>query len=224
MKIPLTLIAIVALVLAAGFLFAPEPDPELLKPRTDLPWQVTPNADGTSKVFDLQLGLATMADAQDKFGAAEKYAVFAHQDQTFDLEAYFGKVMFGPLKAKVVVQLEASEQEKSRLAERGGERQASPSGDWKYPLNPADHAEQSARRILAISYEPGTRGLDQDFFLSRFGEPAAVLQEKEHAVSWFYPDKGLSILIDEKGREVLEYVAPRDFTMPENVSPYRAAD
>lgn len=222
MKIPLTLIAIVALVLAAGFLFAPEPDPELLKPRTDLPWQVTPNPDGSSQVFDLQLGNATLADALNKFGPVEKYAVFVHDEQTSDLEAYFGKVMFGPLKAKVVVQLEATEEQKSHLVARGGERQSSPSGDWKYELNPADRAQQATRKITAITYEPGTRGLDQAFFLSRFGEPASVLQENEQAVSWFYPDKGLSILIDDKGREVLEYVAPRDFAMPSGVQPYQA--
>ena len=50
-------------------------------------------------------------------------------------------------------------------------------------------------------------------------EPAATLQENAQAVSWFYPERGLSVLIDEVSREVLEYQAPRDFVMPQGVTP-----
>jgi hypothetical protein len=76
---------------------------------------------------------------------------------------------------------------------------------------PGDHA---TRGIRVLTYLPGTRGLDTGFFRARFGEPAATLQETEHAVSWFYPSLGLSVLIDDNGGEVLEYQAPRDFVMP----------
>lgn len=221
MKTPLTVLAVVGVLLGLMYLFAPQPDPELLKPRSDMPWQVTLNPDGSSRVFELELGSATLADAQAKFGAVTGYAVFVNRHGTADLEAYFGEVMFGPLKAKVVVKLEASEEEKAALVERGGKREASPTGDWKHLLNPADYAAQAARRITAITYQPGTRGLDESFFLERFGKPAATLEENEHAVSWFYPQKGLSVLIDSEGREILEYVAPRDFVLPQGVTPYR---
>jgi len=220
MKIPLTILAVVAAFLAISYLFAPAPDPEMVKARTDLPWQVSVNPDGSSRVFDLELGNATLNDAQNKFGPVEGYAIFTSQEGASDLEAYFGNVMFGPLKAKVVVKLQASQQEKQELLARGGERKSSPTGDWKHALNPADHAAQAQRLVTAISYVPGTRGLDQAFFLERFGQPAATLQENEHAVSWFYPNKGLSILIDNKGREVLEYVPPRAFVMPAGVQAY----
>ncbi len=220
MKTPLTILAIVALSLGAMYLFAPDPDPELVKARTDLPWQITVNPDGSSRVFDIDLGKATLSDAQGKFGPVENYAVFVRDENTSDLEAYFGNVMFGPLKAKVVVKLAASEQEKKELVARGGERDSSPTGDWKYTLSKADQALQAHRLVTTISYVPGTRGLDEAFFLERFGKPAATLQENEDAVSWFYPDRGLSILIDDNGREVLEYVAPRDFLMPEGVTVY----
>ena len=63
----------------------------------------------------------------------------------------------------------------------------------------------------------------QDFFRSRFGEPAAWLQENDRAVSWFYPKLGLSVLIDDEAREVLEYQPPRDFVMPEGVNVNPAA-
>jgi len=220
MKIPLTILAIVALVLGASYYFAPEPDPELIKPRTDLPWQITVNPDGSSRVFDLDLGRATLNDAQAKFGPVVDYAVFARSETASDLEAYFGDVMFGPLKAKVVVKLQADEAEKQQLI-ADTEREASPTGDWKFKLSQDQTVGFGERQVTAISYVPGTRGLDRAFFLERFGKPAATLTENEEAVSWFYPEKGLSVLIDNRGREVLEYVAPRDFVMPGDVTPYQ---
>jgi len=223
MKIPLTILAIVILILAAFQLFAPPPDPDTLKPRTDLPWQITVNPDGSSRVFDLELGHATLADAIAKFGTPEGIAVFEPKTGRLALEVYFGNVQFGPLKAKVLVALEAGESELLALKQTAAERQGSPSGDWKYPLRDGVEAH-GGRKLSVITYIPGTRNLDADFLRERFGAPAATLQESEWAQSWFYPEKGLSVLIDEEAREVLEYQPPRLFVMPDGVTPYRADD
>lgn len=218
MKIPLSILAFVALSLAALYWLAPGPTPEELQARTDLPWQVEANADGSSRVFDLVLGEATLGDAMRKFGALQGLALFEPQDGPLALEAYFGDVRFGPLKAKVVVGLAATDEELEALRARSARREGSPSGDWKHPLEdaPEQHAQ---RRLQVITYIPGTRGLDQAFFRQRFGEPAAWLQESEHAVSWFYPRLGLTVLIDERASEVFEYQAPRDFELPPGVTP-----
>jgi hypothetical protein len=221
MRIPLTILAIVALILVLFQLFAPPPD--AVKPRTDLPWQIDVNADGSSRVFDLELGSATLADAMAKFGGLEGLALFEPADGPMVLEAFFGDVQFGPLRAKVMVGLEASAAELEEMRERSVSREGSPSGDWKYRLDDAP-ALHSGRRLTVISYVPATRNLDADFFRTRLGEPAAWLDENEHAVSWFYPRYGLSVLIDEEAREVLEYQAPRDFVMPPGVTPNPASN
>jgi len=217
MKIPLGILAIVAIILLAFQLFAPIPGPDALEPRTDLPWQISVNPDGSSRVFDIELGSATLADAMSKFGALEGLAVFEHGDGWMALEAYFGNVQFGPLKAKVIAGLEATGPELEQMRSRAINREGTPSGDWKYPLNDALQMH-TGRRVALVTYLPGTRNLDADFLRSRFGEPAAWLQENETAVSWFYPEFGLSILIDDEAREVLEYQPPRDFVMPQGVT------
>jgi len=219
MKIPLTILALVAVLLAAFYVFAPAPDPADMQPRTDLPWQVTATPDGGSRVFDIDLGRATLADAMAKFGGLEGLAVFEPKDGPLALEGYFGNVMLGPLKAKVIVGLEADSEELNALRTRASDRKGSPSGDWKYTLNDAPKLHLH-RRVSVISYVPGTRGLDSAFFRQRFGAPAAWLRESEQAVSWFYPELGLSILIDDEARDVLEYLPPRDFVMPEGVTPF----
>lgn len=213
MKIPLGILTVVALLLALMFVFAPAPDPELLKARSDLPWQVEARPGGNSRVFDLDLGQATLADAEEKFGAPEGLAVFEPETGSLGLEAFFGTVHFGPLKAKVIVALEASAGELAELKQLSAKREGSPSGDWKYTID-GPYTEHAPRRVTVLTYLPGTRGLDADFFRQRFGEPAAWLVLRETAVSWFYPELGLSILIDSEAGEALEYVAPRDFRLP----------
>ena len=222
MKIPLTILALVAIILLGFVVFGPAPGPDALQRRTDLPWQITVSPDGGSQVFGLALGSATLADAMAKFGGLEGLAVFEPKTGPMSLEAYFGNVQHGPLKAKVIVALEASNEELAAIRERGRRREGSPSGDWKYRLSdaPGDHA---ARRIKVLTYLPGTRGLDTEFFRARFGEPAATLQETEQGVSWFYPLLGLSVLIDDNAGEVLEYQAPRDFVMPAGAALHSAA-
>jgi hypothetical protein len=218
MKIPLAILGIVMALLFAFQLLTPTPGPDVMQARTDLPWQITVRPDGSSRVFDLELGSATLRDAIEKFGGIEGLAVFEPEQGEASFEAYFGNVSFGPLKAKIITRLEASPPELEALMSRAGKRQGSPSGDWKYLLTegPADHAD---RRLTGISYIPGTRNLDQAFIRERFGDPAATYRESEQAVSWFYPDRGLSILIDDEAREVLEYRPPRDFVLPAEATP-----
>lgn len=224
MKIPLILVAIIALVLGAFWLLRPPPDPEMIKPRTDLPWQVQVNTDGSVHVFDLDIGRSTLRDAIAKFGPPEGAAVFQHSNGRLDLEAYFGKVHFGPLVARVVVKLEAPPEEKRRLAESAKKRESSPTGDWKFRL-PNDAIDRLLdHRLIAISYIPGTRSLDQAFYVERFGPPQAWLKEKEGARSLFYPARGLSILIDDAGPEVLEYTRPQDFHVPPQAGPWPPSD
>lgn len=218
MKTPLAILAAVAVLLGIYYLLAPEPDPEVLKPRSDLPWQAQPRPDGSLEVFDLVLGQATLGDAVAKFGGLEGLALFEPGNGPLALEAYFGDVQLGPLKAKVVVGLEAEQAELEAIRDTSAGREGSPTGDWKHRLTSGPEP-YLGRRLAVIGFIPATRGLDRDFFRARFGEPAAWLQVNEDAVKWFYPRLGLAVLIDDKASEVLEFQPPRDFSMPGGVSP-----
>ncbi len=214
-----------ALVLGGGLLLflliwlllpAPEQNPGLA--RTDLPWQIEVFDDGTSQVFGLRLEHDTLEQAITRFGPYEELVLFVDSAGNYSLEAWFGNVSLGPLKAKVVARLQAPQPELAALAGRAIERKGSPSGDWKLFLDPADLPGQLSRPLYAITYIPGYGGLEADFFRQRLGEPAAWQTLADGEVRWFYPDKGLSLLLNPRGKEVLEYVSPRDFTLPEGVT------
>jgi hypothetical protein len=58
--------------------------------------------------------------------------------------------------------------------------------------------------------------------LERFGQPAERIRVNEHLEHLLYPAKGLDIVLDSKGRELLQYVAPARFEAlraPAQVSP-----
>lgn len=218
MKIPLSILAIVGLSFLALWWLGPGPDEGLTAPRQDLPWQLTPHDDGSIEVFGLRLGSADLDAAEAVFGAAEGLAVFESEAGERSLEAYFGTVQFGPLKAKVVARLVASDAEMQALIEAAAKREGSPTGDWKYPLSAANAAAQQSRPLAGLTYIPTYGGLEADFFRARFGEPAAWHYAGETAVAWYYPDLGLTLVINSKDKEVLEYQPPRDFVVPDTVT------
>lgn len=52
--------------------------------------------------------------------------------------------------------------------------------------------------------------LDEEVIRTRFGEPDQRT-ELEGVVHFLYPEKGLDVVIIEEGKEVIQYVVPRDF-------------
>ena len=73
-----------------------------------------------------------------------------------------------------------------------------------------------SRRLLepikAISVIP-TVNLDEATVIQRFGQPGERLAVSEKRVHLLYPDKGLDVVVDGEGKELLQYVAPRNFAL-----------
>lgn len=214
MRVALAVVATVALLIAGLWLIPRDAVvPEQVR-ESDLPWHITPLEGGTSRVLGLHLGDATLADAISRFGEAESIALFINAEGERSLEAYFGKLRLGPWEARVITRLYADDDLLDRLAANAVGRKGTRSGDTRLLPADDDKAALLGQGLSGITYIPAYGKLEADFFRERLGEPAAWRQEGEHAVSWFYPDLGLSLLIDTKGKEALEYVPPRDFRIP----------
>jgi hypothetical protein len=208
------LLAVLAVLLAAFWLLPSRIPEEDVVRRTDLPWQVTALPDGTSQVLGLHLGSATLDDAVAKLGTPENIALFVDKTGGRSLEVYFGTVLLGPLKGTIIATLAADPDLLDALEAGAVGREGAQDGAIKRYLGDKDKTGLGGQRLVGISYVPGYSGLDADFFRERLGEPPAWRTENEHAVSWFYPAKGLSLLIDTEGKDVFEFTAPRDFVLP----------
>lgn len=209
-------------VTAAGlsWWFYPEAKIAKVEKRADLPWQIEVFEDGTSRVFDLHLGVATLEDAANKFGPFKEMVLFEDKQSQYALEAYFPRAMIGPLSAKIITTLAITEADIQALLSTALGRKASPSGDWKWTI-PAEVAQQQMhRRLQSITFIPSYSGLGASFFGRRFGKPSNHLRIDEDSVQWFYPERGLSLFIHSDGKEVLEYSPPKAFRLPPGTLAY----
>lgn len=64
--------------------------------------------------------------------------------------------------------------------------------------------------ISAMTYMPFAN-LEEDIIVGRFGEPAEKIRSHEQAQHWLYPEKGLDLIINDVGKEILQYVPPGEF-------------
>jgi hypothetical protein len=210
-------LGLLAAVLGVLWLVSPPPAERDGPVLEGLPWQVGLQADGTSRVLGLELGEGTLADAVARYGPPDGAGLF-QGERGRSLEAYFGVVRFAGLEGRLVLTLAAAPDELDRAADRavGAERVAS--GATRFTLSPEDKATLTGRRITGISYLPRYKGLDAGFLRERLGEPAAWREIDDATVQWLYPELGLSLLVSSTDGAVFEYVPPRDFVMPSDVT------
>jgi hypothetical protein len=198
------------LALLVLYVLIPRAQDREARPVEGLPWQIELLPNGGSRVFGLTLGQSTLADARARFGADMEMAVIAGKDEPGALEAYFAHVSAGVVTGKLILVGDADPQTVARLRERAVKTEIAASGARKFLLDRADLAAAFQAPIRAITFIPSVN-LDADTVRARFGAPAERIRTDEHSEHFLYPDKGLDVLLEAKGKEVLQYVAPRDF-------------
>jgi len=204
---PVLLLTIVAVAVAVLLPGGPSPqEPNYL------PWQVEPLPDGDSRVFGITLGKSTLADLEARFKEEAEVSLFAPDRGTKVVEAYFNNVALSGLKAKVVATIDFDQQQLAGVFDRGARIETLAVGKRKVTL--ADEDLQLARRtpVVALTYLPRV-DLESEILERRFGVPARRVTEKGGKIThWLYPAKGLDLVVNKEGKEVLQYVPPRNFS------------
>jgi hypothetical protein len=212
LKVAAGVAALLIAVLAAPLLFPPKQ--EAPPPITHgMPWQIELPVAGASRVFGLTLGGAkpsTLVDAQRAFPEVLKLALLAPTDKPLTLEAYFESVSIGPLSGKLVLSIAASQAELEAMRERAAKTDHLETGIRKFILNDADRLRAESLPLATLVFIPAA-SLDEAVILQRFGTPAERIPQGETLEHFLYPEKGLDVVLDRKGKEVLQYVAPADF-------------
>ncbi len=176
-----------------------------------LPWQIEHTADGATRVFGITLGETTLAEAEQHLNGAAEVTLFATPDGRYRVEAYFDKVVLGGFSAKMVMVMRVTQDEAAVMYDRGVRISTLGSGTNKVTLASEDVRRVYATPIASLAYLTRT-SLDDELLLKRFGEPSARVTELENeTVHWLYPELGLDIARDRKGKAVLQYVLREDF-------------
>ena len=179
-------------------------------PSSGLPWQIETLPGGEAQVFGLTLGRSTLADARARFGTEMQLAVIAEPGEDGNVEGYYESVTAGFVAGKLIVTAELSPELIAGMRERAPKTQYMQSTTRRATLAPADEAAALAAPIRGLAFIPGAQ-LDEAVILERFGQPAERIRVNAHQEHLLYPGKGLDLVLDSKGRELLQYVAPARF-------------
>lgn len=210
MKFALSMIALIAIALIVPFLIPGLGKQEGVDPNANLPWQIELDAQGGSSVFGLRPGVSTVGEVRQKFGSEMDVAIIAEPNEMGTLEGYYSQVALGFVLAKVIVTVDAKNELILEMRDRALKAKHMESMTRKITLNPDDLAAIEKMPVKAISVIPSVN-LDEATVIQRFGPPGERLAVSEKRVHLLYPEKGLDVVVDSDGKELLQYVAPRNF-------------
>ncbi len=176
-----------------------------------LPWQIDILSDGSTRVFGLTLGKSSLGDAVSKLGGDMELAVMVGKDKQESLEMYYSKYQAGLLSGKLVLAADLDPAAVTGFRINAAKSEILGSGAHKYVLKETDHERAYQAVIHNIAFIPAVN-LDHDIIIARFGDPLAIIHSSDDAMHYLYPEKGLDVMLNEQGREVLQYVSPELFT------------
>lgn len=185
-----------------------EPPPEATH---NLPWQIEILPNGQSRVFGLTPGQTTLLEAKRILDKKGEVNLFKSADGTLSAELFYGKTRLGFLDAYLIAEAQGTQEKLAAMLERASNPKAQPSGAWRYDLALEDIRALQDWPIRSLTYIPAAVQFDAAFLEKHFGLPAEKRPIDEGREYWLYPDQGLVIMLADKEREILQYVAPTDF-------------
>ncbi len=207
MKTPLTILAVILLILVALFLFAPQ---QTNTPAENIyPWDIKTSG-GAVSVFGVTLGSSPLQQLMDKLRDEGETAIFADEGKPPTVETFFKNISLGGFQARLIAVIDAPGQAIEDWA--GNARKISPqaSGARKIKLGGVSLQQAKQRPVTAMTYLPRV-AYDETIIRQRFGKPDSITRLSDSEQYWFYPDKGLILNLNADSREVLHYLQPSDY-------------
>jgi hypothetical protein len=169
-----------------------------------MPWQSYVNDQGKTVVFDLTMDESTLAESMRLFGTEVEASLFEDKDQKKTLEIFFSNTKVGGISAKVILNLALNDQQFNYLSDNIKETEVMPSGNKKTIFNQAGESSMFGLTISALTFIPSA-DLSADTLLGLFKKPARVELVEPGVEYWYYPSKGLRIIVDAERKEILEF-------------------
>lgn len=180
----------------------------------DLPWQIEPQADGSSRVMGLTLAPdgrgSRLGDARARWGDKMTVAIVAAPNETGTLEAFVDPLQAGFITGKLVITASLPADQIQAMKARAAKVEFMDSTTRQFTLSAADLTAALDAPITGLGFIPQAN-LDAQIIANRFGPAAERRRVNDDLEHFLYPDKGLDIALSVKGKELLQYVAPAEF-------------
>jgi hypothetical protein len=169
-----------------------------------LPWQSKVNASGQTEIYNLVIGSSSFQDAIRTFGKDLEVSLFKNQDESFQLEAFYNNIEIAQIRGQLIVELLMSENQLSFLQNNIKSSEKLPTGNEKFELNL--FAKSSLRNLMIkkIVFIPKT-DIAPSTIIDRFGNADKISSDAQGVEYWIYQDKGLRIIYNANGKEMMEY-------------------
>lgn len=198
---------VVALLLGAGLAACTAKAPD----HPFLPWDIKVFPDGSSAVFGVHLGKDSLLEFKRVYNQKADLAIFVDPDKKASLEAYFGTMNVGALTAGVTLVAQTDPKELNAwVAANYAKPDPTPSGAWKFSMTDAHIRKAQHFPIESITYRPAAQ-YTIDIINRHFGKPEEIRRSKNDIQYWLYPKKGLLISISKDGKDLFQYISPKDF-------------
>ena len=181
------------------------------KKLTGLPWQIESLPEGKTRVFGIVPGSSTLAQAAKALGADYELALVAKAD-SLSLEMYYSHYRAGLLSGKLVIAAKTPAKVLEDLRQSAVKTEYMGDGKAKKLLLDEPGKQLALQQVVDVMAFIPAVNLDDEIIRQRFGEPAELLQQPDGVAHYLYPAKGLDIALSDSEKEVLQYIAPAEFT------------
>lgn len=206
----LLFVVIVVVLLAAPLLFVSRDAAPVVVDPQDLPWNIELLSDGNTRVLGLIPGRSLLENAIARFGSGVQVALIVAPGGSGSVEAYYDSLALGYVSGKLILSLETTPAAREFMLQRAVKAEYMESATRRITLDNADQKSLATAKISALTFIPSAQ-LDEAIVLERFGAPAERVRSGEYTEHFLYPGKGLDLRLDAKGKEVLQFVSPREF-------------
>ena len=169
-----------------------------------MPWQSYVNDQGETVVFNLTMERSTLMDAIRLFGSESEASLFESNDGRKDLEVFFSSTKVGGLSAKVVLNLDLSNEQYDYFFANIKESMVLPTGSRKTSFNKSAESSMFALTIRSLTFIPRA-DLSPETIISLFDKPNKIELGDQGVEYWHYFKKGLRIIVDSENKEILEF-------------------
>jgi hypothetical protein len=170
------------------------------------PWQIDVHEDGLSTVFGLTLGRTTFTEARVKLGEGMKLALLSTDSGDDSVEMYYSHFSAGRLSGRLILVADLAAETLAGMRQRA----IRSGGAHSFRLHSDDLPSVLQAPIKTLTFIPVV-DLDKDIIIQRFGQPQEIISRNDMLSHYLYPQKGLDLILDKDGKEVLQYIAPREF-------------
>ena len=178
----------------------------------DAPWDADVTADGAVRVFGLRLPGSTLGDAQARWGEGLQMALMVPllREGPVALEASVENARPGGISGRLILTAQVAESQLLAWRQRAVKDEVVSAQTRRLSLHPDDGAQALSAPIAGVGFIPNAQ-LDANVLRQRFGEPEQLYGAGQAQEHWLYARRGLAVLLDTQGRELLQYVPPTEF-------------